>query len=76
MSKETYICVEEFEVPKILENGSLDENDMLIVFEGSLWEMDLESNTLCGAEFRLNHIDSNDFLELSIGRLEHNFEPY
>lgn len=70
-----YICIEEFEVPILDEEGSVFNEDgnyygTIPIKKGSQWNLD-GTDTLCEADLKLTN--ERDFIEISNERLEKYF---
>lgn len=70
-----YICIEEFEVPILDEEGSVFNEDgnyygTIPIKKSSQWNLD-GTDTICGADLKLTN--ERDFIEISNERLEKYF---
>lgn len=70
-----YICIEEFEVPILDEEGSVFNEDgnyygTIPIKKGSQWNLD-GTDTICGADLKLTN--ERDFIKISNERLEKYF---
>lgn len=74
MENKRYVCIEEFEVPILDEEGGTTEKYSKVK-KGSQWNLDPENTyTLTGAELRLeNNDDELDWIEISNETLENYF---
>ena len=68
-----YRCIKSFSVPFYDGDGWLeDENKMLPVVEGSVWERD-DSCDIIGGDIHLENRETGDWLEIDKTTLKENF---
>lgn len=69
-----YKCIKSFSVPSYNNNGFVDENNYLVIEEGTIWTLEQSGVSIIGGELHLDNVETMEWIEISKDDLEKHFE--